>query len=52
MPARRVEFTVSEETWQRIEKARGDVPRAAWIKLAIQAQLKRDEQKAKAGRGT
>ena len=43
MPARRIEFTVSEETWQRVEAARGDVPRAAWIKRAIRDSLPDEE---------
>jgi hypothetical protein len=45
MPARRVEFTVSQETWQRIEAARGAAPRAAWIKLAIEKKLAQAEKK-------
>jgi hypothetical protein len=39
MPSKRVEFTVSDEMWKRIEKVRGDVPRAAWIKRAIEKSL-------------
>ena len=40
--ARRVEITVSEETWNEIEAARGDMPRAAWIKQALRAALDRE----------
>lgn len=39
MPARRIEFTVPEEMWIGIEVARGDVPRAAWIKRALESAL-------------
>ena len=51
MPARRIEFTVSEETWQRIEVTRGDVPRAAWIKRAINDALPSEtEEEARAAK--
>lgn len=36
MAARRIEFTVPQETYDRIEQARGLVPRAAWIKSRIE----------------
>lgn len=39
MPPVRVEFTVPQETYEKIEAARGDVPRAAWIKRAIEKAL-------------
>ena len=39
MPPVRVELTVSEETYERIEAARGLVPRAAWIKALIEREL-------------
>ena len=39
MPPVRIEFTVSEETYERIEAARGLVPRAAWIKALIDREL-------------
>jgi hypothetical protein len=39
MATKRIEFTVSEETWERIETARGDVPRAAFIKRTIEDRL-------------
>lgn len=36
---RRVEFTVPEEMWQRLEAARGDVSRARFIKRAVEEKL-------------
>jgi hypothetical protein len=42
MPPRRIELTVSQETWERIEKARGREPRATWIKRAIALALAAD----------
>jgi hypothetical protein len=39
MPAKRIEFTVSEELWDQIERARGDVSRARWIKRALESAL-------------
>lgn len=41
MPAVRIELTVPQDTYERIEAARGDVPRAAWIKRLIAEALKR-----------
>jgi hypothetical protein len=40
MPPVRIEFTVPQETYERIEAARGLVPRAAWIKALIDRELK------------
>jgi metal-responsive CopG/Arc/MetJ family transcriptional regulator len=40
----RVEITLSDHLWDRIEDARGDVPRAAWIKRAIRSQLVASEE--------
>lgn len=39
MPPVRIEITVPEETYIALERARGDVPRAAWIKRAIEQRL-------------
>lgn len=39
MPSRRIEITVPQDTYERIEEARGDVPRAAWIKRLIDEAL-------------
>src|SRR5216117_2461432 len=36
MAAKRLELTVSEDLWERIESARGDVPRAAFVKRALE----------------
>lgn len=44
MPSKRVELTVPQQTWDRIEAARGDVPRAAFIKRAIEAALAKAEK--------
>ena len=44
MPPVRVEFTVPQETYDRIEAARGLVPRAAWIKRAIEMALEREHE--------
>ena len=46
MPPVRVEFTVPQETYDRIEAARGLVPRAAWIKRAIQDALPNERAEA------
>lgn len=35
MSARRIEFTVSEEEWQMLERARGLIPRAAYLKALL-----------------
>jgi predicted DNA-binding protein len=35
----RFEMRLSTEMWDRIEQARGDMPRATWIKLAIEREL-------------
>ena len=35
----RIEFTVPQEMWDRIEAARGDIPRAAFIKLALNVYI-------------
>lgn len=42
LAARRIEFTVPGEMWRRIETARGDTPRAAWIKALIERELTKD----------
>lgn len=47
MSAKRIEITVPQETWERIEAARGDVPRAAFIKRAIEAALAKTERPAR-----
>lgn len=47
MPPVRIEITVPESTYEEIERARGDVPRAAWIKRAIEQRLA-EETKANA----
>lgn len=46
-PAKRIEITVPQTTWDRIERARGDVPRAAFIKRAIEAALVKAEKTAR-----
>jgi hypothetical protein len=46
MPAMRIEITVPEATYDEIEKARGDVPRAAWIKRAIDQRLEAERSAA------
>lgn len=43
MPPVRVEITVPQETYEEIERARGDVPRAAWIKRAIEQRLEAEQ---------
>lgn len=47
--AHRVELTVPDEMWQAIEAAREDVPRAAWIKWAINLGLERTDESAPLG---
>lgn len=36
---KRIEFTVPEDVWDQIEKHRGDVPRAKWMKRAVGLRL-------------
>ena len=48
MPAVRVEITVPQDVHDRIEAVRGDVPRAAWIKRAIDRELINQEARATA----
>lgn len=47
MPAVRIELTVPQATYDAIEEARGDVPRAAWIKRLIEQQLEAESASAR-----
>jgi hypothetical protein len=38
--SKRIELTVSEELWDRIEVARGDVPRAAFVKRVLEVETR------------
>jgi hypothetical protein len=40
--SRRFEMRLSDDLWDRIERARGDVPRATWIKRALESVLGSD----------
>lgn len=42
-PGRRVSTFVSEEVFEAIERARGDMPRERWLRLAVEAALGRQE---------
>ena len=42
MDAKRIEITVSEELWRRVEVARGHEPRASFVKRALGEFLARD----------
>lgn len=39
MNARRIEITVSQELWDRLENARGHEPRASFVKRALESRL-------------
>jgi hypothetical protein len=39
MSARRIEITVSEGTWDRLNAARGHEPRASFVKRALESAL-------------
>ena len=39
MSAKRIEITVSEGTWDRLELARGHEPRASFVKRALESAL-------------
>lgn len=39
MPSKRLELTLSDEVWTRLEKARGHEPRASFVKRALEAFL-------------
>lgn len=39
MPSVRIEFTVPEDVAAQIDAARGEIPRAAWIKALIAREL-------------
>jgi hypothetical protein len=39
MGVKRIEITVSEETWERLNAARGHEPRASFVKRALQEKL-------------
>jgi hypothetical protein len=48
MSVRRVEITVSEGTWGRLEVARGHEPRASFVKRALESALIRETEVARA----
>lgn len=50
MSAVRIELTVSQETYDRLEQARGLVPRAAWIKALIERELESAASREEADR--
>lgn len=45
--AKRVEITVSEDVWVRLESARGHEPRASFVKRALEKALGTEEQVAR-----
>lgn len=44
MTSKRLEITVSEDTWERLEELRGHEPRASFVKRALESALEFEER--------